>query len=397
MNRSKKTRLAVLVTHPIQYYAPLYRALAANDRIDVTVIFLTDAGVAEYHDPGFQRSFAWDVPLLGGYSYRILEPGHHLSSSGFWKRYSHRLVSVLDELSPDFILVYGYASRMNWSARLWASKNGARLVYYSDSNSEIPKSVVRGVLKRLVVGSYFKGIELFLSPSEANESYLRRFNAPSERIIRCPFAIDYSRWSAYAVSVGTSRPNQFVWAGKFVPRKRPLDFVRALSVVGQNVPAGVDALVVGDGPLMGEVRAAVHALPSSARVTLTGFVNQKDMPSVLSQADSLVFTSEREPYGLIATEASAVGLSLIVAEGIGCVGDTVLARPEVNALTFPPGDIGALAGAMIRLSTDASLRRRMQRASMEIAKEHDVSVAAATIENALLTMYEEKVERCRYA
>ena len=65
-------RVAVLNSHPIQYFAPLYRYLAASPEIDLTVFFLSDLSVREYHDPGFGRAFKWDVPLLGGYRHEFL-------------------------------------------------------------------------------------------------------------------------------------------------------------------------------------------------------------------------------------------------------------------------------------------------------------------------------------
>ena len=107
------------------------------------------------------------------------------------------------------------------------------------------------------------------------------------------------------------------------------------------------------------------------------------MPQSLQEAETFVFTSVDEPDGLVATEAAAAGLALIVAEGIGCVGDTVLARPGKNAIIYPPRDVQTLASAMLTLLKDGDRRRRMQQASLDIAQEHDYTVAAGIIEEAV--------------
>src|ERR1700758_4930019 len=72
-NRLKnKVRLAYLVSHPIQYQAPLLRRIAQEPDIDLTVFFGSDFSLRSYQDEGFGVSEKWDVPLLDGYCHRFL-------------------------------------------------------------------------------------------------------------------------------------------------------------------------------------------------------------------------------------------------------------------------------------------------------------------------------------
>src|SRR5260370_36451919 len=66
-------RLAVLNSHPIQYFAPLYRRLSKHPEIDLTVYYYCRQGAEGYFDPGFGRTIQWDVPLLEGYNYQFLQ------------------------------------------------------------------------------------------------------------------------------------------------------------------------------------------------------------------------------------------------------------------------------------------------------------------------------------
>src|SRR5476649_2312932 len=68
----KKIRLAYLVSHPIQYQAPLLRRIAQEPDIDLTVLFGSDFSVRGYKDEGFGVGVKWDVPLLEGYQYEFL-------------------------------------------------------------------------------------------------------------------------------------------------------------------------------------------------------------------------------------------------------------------------------------------------------------------------------------
>ena len=67
-----KVRLAYLVSHPIQYQAPLLRRIAQEPDIELTVFFGSDFSVRDYKDEGFGVGVKWDVPLLDGYQHEFL-------------------------------------------------------------------------------------------------------------------------------------------------------------------------------------------------------------------------------------------------------------------------------------------------------------------------------------
>src|ERR1700712_5183697 len=72
--RSRKVRIAYLVSHPIQYQAPLLRRIAQEPDIDLTVFFGSDFSLRNYKDEGFGVEVAWDTPLTEGSKHRFLKP-----------------------------------------------------------------------------------------------------------------------------------------------------------------------------------------------------------------------------------------------------------------------------------------------------------------------------------
>src|SRR2546430_13407311 len=72
MQPAQQTRLAVITTHPIQYYAPWFRYITANAPTKLKVFYLWNPAATTLHDPGFDREIAWDVPLLEGYEYEFV-------------------------------------------------------------------------------------------------------------------------------------------------------------------------------------------------------------------------------------------------------------------------------------------------------------------------------------
>jgi hypothetical protein len=70
--RLTEVKLAYLVTHPIQYQAPLLKRIAQEPGIRLKVFFASDLSVRAFRDSGFNRIISWDVPLLEHYDYEFL-------------------------------------------------------------------------------------------------------------------------------------------------------------------------------------------------------------------------------------------------------------------------------------------------------------------------------------
>ncbi|RYG43910.1 MAG: glycosyltransferase family 1 protein, partial [Chitinophagaceae bacterium] len=75
-------RLAIVVTHPIQYYAPVFQALTASKQVELKVFYTWGEGSVKKFDPDFKKVIEWDIPLLEGYAYEFLtnkssDPGTH--------------------------------------------------------------------------------------------------------------------------------------------------------------------------------------------------------------------------------------------------------------------------------------------------------------------------------
>jgi hypothetical protein len=63
-NKSAPIRIAYLVSHPIQYQAPLLRQIAKAQKFDLTVFFRSDFSTKNFKDPGFGAQIKWDTNLL---------------------------------------------------------------------------------------------------------------------------------------------------------------------------------------------------------------------------------------------------------------------------------------------------------------------------------------------
>jgi hypothetical protein len=81
----KVTRIAVLNSHPIQYFAPLYAYLNAAPDIEVTALYLSDFSIRGGRDSGFGQDVKWDLDLLAGCrSTSLGDRARTREPRGFW-------------------------------------------------------------------------------------------------------------------------------------------------------------------------------------------------------------------------------------------------------------------------------------------------------------------------
>jgi glycosyltransferase involved in cell wall biosynthesis len=152
----------------------------------------------------------------------------------------------------------------------------------------------------------------------------------------------------------------FATVSRLVPRKGLEIFVEAMGIVSRRVKESA-AIVVGDGPLMGELQR--RAQSSQARIQFAGQLTPTEVQNLIgAKADVFVFASEDEGLPMSIIEAMASGLP-IIATSVGAVPDLVCNAD--NGYLIPVGDMSALTEAMTELATDPTRRCRMGAASRE--------------------------------
>jgi glycosyltransferase involved in cell wall biosynthesis len=147
--------------------------------------------------------------------------------------------------------------------------------------------------------------------------------------------------------------------GRVVPWKGQLQFARAMAKAMQADPR-IRAVLVGDGGDGGAahleaVRAEVRASGLEARWTFAGY--RADVEACYAAADVVVHASiTPEPFGMVVPEAMAAGRPVIAADAGG---PAEVVEHGVHGLRVPPGDVDALADAVLALAGDPALRAAM--------------------------------------
>ena len=413
--------LIILTTHPIQYQVPLWQALADDGRVPFEVWYLTDHAVKPTLDREFGKAFAWDLGrgTLEGYSHRFLKVNKD------WTLHPTVFRGVLleEDLRPLFekagatvLWVQGWQKLAYWQAVSQAKQVGMQVWLRGESNDLAPTPWWKWQVKRVWLGLLFRKVDRFLCIGSANRRLYRKLGVPEAKLGSAPYFVDNERFARQAEALRPMRQairaewgipeNAFcvLFCGKFIPKKRPMDLVKAVNQLNQagglKGDRPIHILFVGSGELGPDLRKSVHVVydadaasaiplvpslaqgapgsvtpsqslrggslpdapslrcrassdtpssgipPSSA--SFAGFLNQTEISRAYVAADCLVLPSDHgETWGLVVNEAMASGLPCVASDACGSAEDLVSAVD--TKLVYSLGGINSMAAAIHHL------------------------------------------------
>ena len=379
----RRYRVAIATSHVIQYNAPLFQRLAAHPAIDLHVYYYSQRGAKVTLDEGFGVAYAWDVPLLNGYEYSFpknMSPFQFRRS--FLSLINPGLALAVMRGRFDAVIVHGWRYASDWLALGAARYSRTPILLYGDScslfESQLPP--YKAWLKRTVLLRLFRRVSGFLVSGAFNAEFYAMYGAPRARFFSCPWAIDVETFFQRAEELRPRRAalrRQFGWTddtvivlfvGKLLPRKRPLDLVRAVERLHHS-GLRVKAVFVGEGSQRPAIEAYIRDNALADQVQLVGFQNQTELGPYYSAADIFAFPSARDPRGTVTNEAMAYGLPVVIAEGVGVWGEGDLVQHGERGFVHSVGNVPELADYLERLARDVGLRAAMgQRARAKIAE-----------------------------
>lgn len=363
-------RLAVVTAFPIQYNAPFFRALSKRPEIELTVLYASLLGAEKALDDELGIEIEWDVPLLDGYEYQVIETIGEATVADDWRFFSAALAKVLKSDTFDAVLIYGWGS---WFDRVAIGTCVAKRIPYlltGDSAPIFPEPPLKGAVKHILVGWVVRHASALLYTGTLQRIFYERFGVPNERLFLHPWGTDNERFFRASEKAAANRseirsewgvePNipVAVFAGKLIERKRPADLLRAIATLqGDRIDCG--AVLIGEGSLREELEETVRSLGID-NVVFAGFVNQAQLPELLTACDFLVLPSEIEPRGVVINEAMACGLPVVISHRAADWGPGDIVEDGITGYVYFAGDVEALTDKCLRpLIQDADLRAKM--------------------------------------
>ena len=378
-------KLAIIVTHPIQYYAPLFKELANN--IDVKVFYTWGKESTKKFDPGFGKEIEWDVPLLEGYEFEFLkntakEPGSH----HFWGVVNPEAINKIKEFKADAILVFGWA----YSSHLKIMrhfKGKVKVWFRGDSTLLDQQKNWKNLIRNFLLSWVYTNVDKAFYVGAANKEYFKKYGLKKSQLIFAPHAIDNNRFGsdrqkeAEKVRSELGIPECAVvvlFAGKLEPKKDPGLLLEAFAAINNK---NAFLLFVGDGRLEKDLKAKSEMM-NLQNVRFLPFQNQQQMPVIYQSCDIFCLPSlgPGETWGLAVNEAMAAGKAVIVSNKVGC--SLNLVKNGVNGFVFKAGNLKEIT-EKLRLMIKSPLLTEWGKRSKTMVSNWNLKIVAEAIFNEL--------------
>ena len=356
-----RRKVFILASHVVQYGSPLFRALANDPRVDLTVLYCSLQGAESGKDPEFGIEIRWDEPLLDGYRWmhipnRAWRPGlgrfFGLWNPGLWK--------LIRASRPDAVVFgTGYMYASFWLAVFAAWSSKAAVVFSSDTSTLAARDGARWKtwIKPFVLGRVYKMADAVMVISEAGKSVALELGTPERQVRLIRSGMSKETWVARAktfdrhttrkeLNIPPGAPVVFCCA-KLQEWKRPLDLLEAFAKAAVREAYLVFA---GDGPQRQELAIRAESLGIAGRVRILGFVNLSRLPGLYKAADLFVLPSKYDPCPFVVLEAMFSGLPVILSDAVR--GRLDMIHEGRSGHVYPCGDIDTLARTLRQVLDD---------------------------------------------
>jgi glycosyltransferase involved in cell wall biosynthesis len=354
-------RVAIVTNIPTPYRVPVYERLAGEIDVDLTVFYFSALEPNRY----------WKIPATNVRSVTLR--GCILTFGGRYIHVTRGLVRGLLRAKPQVIITTGY-NPGHLIAFVYAVVFRIAHVVQTDGTvqSEARLGPIHRKLRRFIAARS----EAFVAASEGGLVLLHSFGAPQTRVFKSVLAVDNSAFAA----VNTERPLDLLFAGQLTETKNPLFALRVASGLAETLGRSVTLAFVGAGAMQPELEAIARSL-SAVEVTFSGFVQQSDLPNWYLKACILLFPTKWDPWGLVANEASAAGVPVLVSPNAGCANELV--EHGVSGFVIDL-EIDQWVEAAATLLRDRTQWSRMSAASRQAARSFTFEAASEGLHRAVL-------------
>lgn len=325
----------ILITNiPSPYRIPVWNYVSRQKDFDFKIFFMKET---EYNRE-------WQIPLEEiKFKYEIL-PGLHLPIKKLnWEvHFNPGIFLKLKKENPDIIILDGYDAPTLWMALLYAKLHKKKIVSWIGSTLAYSRKK-RGIVA-LFKKFFIKLSHSFIAYGNLAKEYLEYFGAPSNKIfVGCNVgSVEFfrDRVHSFRKTAEFLRERKkypsilFLFVGRFDKEKGILEMLDAFKSINEK---NWGLIMVGNGPLLSEIKNFVKINNLDQKIWLVGFKQKDELIEYYTIADIFIFPSLREVFGIVLSEALASGLFVLPSKYAGATND--LLKEGENGYIIDPKDI----------------------------------------------------------
>lgn len=365
-----KKKIAIFTTHPIQYQIPLFRILSKINNVSLKVYFASDQGLKSNKDMDFNKTFAWNINLKTGYKYKFIGSRNKDVNSFYLN--SNLIQKEIKNNKFDTTIIFGWNNIYYLKSIFYNFFYTRKLVLRSENNLLKNENSFKKILKKIIFYFLFKFFDYFLFIGKRNYNFYVKNYVNKLKLYSAPYSVDnnfFKNNNKLCLNIKRklkiSNETIFLFSGKFINRKKPLDILKAMCLIKSN-QKNYKFIFIGDG-ILREKCIKFSKDKKIKNAIFLGFVNQKQIANYYHLADVIVMPSEYETWGLSVNEAMAAKCACIVSKESGCSDDLVITKGlNKNGFVFETGNIKSLSNKIEFFIKNKKKLNNMKKNSLKI-------------------------------
>ncbi len=356
MSPAARIKVAMVTNIPAPYRIQVYEYLVMHRDLDFCVFYCS----------GREPDREWD--LRDSSVKQAFFKEKFFTYRGKFVHCNPDVWSALAVFQPDVIITTGFNPTF-LVAYAYARLHGAKHIAMTDGTDTTEATLT--AVHRFVRRRVYAGTKAFIGASVGSFALYRSYGIPDEKMFQSHLCANNDAFVGQNNVRG--KRYDFVFSARFVPGKNPLFALEVAQAVAQRLGRKVSILLLGSGEMIDEMRQAAEAMRTDVDATFAGFVKQADLPALYASASVLLFPTQLDTWGVVANEACAAGLPVLVTPMAGVAHELVV--HDDNGFVLPL-NLRQWSDACVALLTQSTLYERFAARSVERVKPYTYKNAA---------------------
>ena len=348
----------MLITHPIQYFQPVFQELSKKSEVNTRVFFGCKAGANQYYDEEFKKFISWNSSPTSGFESQFITNEANLSGlrgiGGCWK--GIQAAEEIRKWGADNVLIFAYTPAFITVATVWLKLFGQRcLILRADAtDGAFKRNKFKKLARNIILPVYYLLFDLVIPIGSESEEHYKRKGVPERKRRKALFSSnvyffenivrEIKKMQSTPLDEGEKKQT-ISYIGKLSRRKGVLTLLSAIKSMRKEEIRRIKLLVVGSGELSRKVQIELKEV-QDLNYEMVGFVNQQEIVDCYARSDTVVVPSiEGETWGLVVNEALQCGCRVIATDKVGASRDLLQTYPHE---VIQSGDANALRKAITK-------------------------------------------------
>ena len=333
----KLSRIAYVLSHPIQYQSPLLKKLTTSSKFYLHTFYISDHSVKNFYDEEFGKKIKWNLNILEGHKFTFLKNFFNKNKISFFSPIviDKKIFSILKKY--DYIWFHGYAHHVQLILLLLCIIFKKKYFLRIESNLvSTKKSFIKNIFIKIIVRRAFK----LLYIGSLNKEYYIEYGARNDQLVFVPYTVDNEYFISSQKRFKDTQIKKLLklkddipivlFSGKLIDRKQPKRLLEECLKIMRNV--NFYLLFLGEGYLKKPMVEYLKNNKYKNNVKFLGFVNIDKISSFYSISDIFILPSTHETFGLVINEAMIHENAIISSKLVGSHSDFI--KNNFNGFTF---------------------------------------------------------------